>query len=205
MSNLNFDPDGKGSMISVNDAVAMLTKRITSNMRPFDSETIKCNNDLVQRWQKEVLERVAVDGHLDASMVFDSWIMFHEGMMVGPYIECVKDGRIRPPTKQQAEDWAYILSDYSLSKLHALGKAAVSLGFNICDNYLKDWYAQKKWELIYSKSSDPYDWELLRPKYHTLMRGEEMDLWTKEKRDEVVQKVVALIRNNVEPEGLPGK
>lgn len=197
--------DGKGTMIATSDAASMLRRVIKPNCRQYEAIVIRGNNALVDEWKKEVLDKIAVNGCVDASIVYDCWTHFHEGKAICQMTELLAKNYLTVPDLAQAEYWATTLQHSSVEELHAMGSAAIAMGWMICQNYIKFWYAQEKWKRIYSLSDSPLAWEKERGKHYGLLRGEEFALWTKEVQQDVGDKVKTILSIHVQPEGLAGR
>ena len=199
-----MDVRDESSRIKPSDAASMLRKQVKANTPPYQAAVTKMNNALVDEWKREVLDQVAVDGTIDASMVWDSWSLFHEGKIITELMTLLKDGTLRVPSDGDIEYWRVYLAKASIEDLHKLGSATVALIWTEVNNYIRVWFAKQKWQRVYSKSSSPLAWEHLRVKERGLFHGEEFPVWNKEQFEEVAEKVRTILTGDVRVEGVSG-
>ncbi len=196
--------DGKGMTMSTSDAASTLKKPVGKNVPPYAAAVLKHNNSLVDRWKTEVLDKVAINGQVDAGIVWASWNHFFEGLSIKEFIRLREEGHLSIPTQEQAEYWAQTFAKLSIDELVKLGLGSVAIGWRVCETYMKAWYAQEKWRLIYGESDSPIEWERKRSANRALINGEVFDLWDRDTKADVMDKVNTITNLRVAPQGLPG-
>lgn len=145
--------------IKTTDAASMLRRRVRKNERPYTTTVIKLNNRLVDEWKKSLLDRMADHkGMVRTIKVWQSWGVFYEGKTVQKVIELRDQGLLPKTDKKIIDYWIEFFEKSTIEELHEYGHGTVSFGWLLLQNEIRLWCADEKWEKIYSKSDDPYDW-----------------------------------------------
>ena len=191
--------------ILVSDAVDMILHKIKVNTPPFQASAMKKDNLLVQQWAKQVLEKfMDDDGRVDADMVADSWEWFYRGCTTVPVMKFIEKGLVELPSEKVVDHWRDWLANATVEEMHNEGVITVSEALNACQTFYRHWYIQKAYDLCYSQSDDPYQWELMRPKFKEISRGNGYQLWSREVHENVLEKCNAVLRTHATVEGVAG-
>lgn len=189
-----------GSPIRISDAASMLRRKVRNNDPPYTQTVVKKNNDRVDEWYNKVLKNIANStGQISAGHVWTSWKIFEEGKNMLSYPK-VSDHTVHAP-QEEMDYWQDTLFNGSMEELHDLGTGAVAFGWNLIVTELKLWFADQKWDRVYSKSDDPLVWEREMGKNLRLFKGEEFPpwKWSQEMFKETAEKVQVLLSTTVEP------
>ena len=186
--------------IKTSDAASMLRQRIRNNERPYTATVIKLNNRLVDEWKKTVLDRMADHkGVVRTLKVWQSWGIFYEGMTVKKVIE-LRDSGVLPKAEPKVIDyWVNFFENSTIEELHEYGHGTVSFGWLILQNEIRLWCADQKWEKIYSKSEDPYDWYQESSHHSDLVQGKTLPFWNLDKLKEIEERMATILHVQVEP------
>jgi hypothetical protein len=96
--------------------------------------------------------------------------------------------------------WIDKLSKASIGELHEMGTYVVSAAWTIITNGIRTHFANKQWEVIYSKSTDPRDWDRLANDNPHLVRGRPLPFGlTEDSLKEMQTKVTVILTNLVKP------
>lgn len=186
--------------IKTSDAASMLRQKIRKNERPYTAVVIKLNNRLVDEWKKTLLDRLADHkGTIRTLKVWQSWGIFYEGKTVQKVI-ALRDSGFLPKTDRVAIDyWINFFEKSTIEKLHEYGHGTVSFGWLLLQNEIRLWCADEKWEKIYSKSDDPYDWYQESFKHPDLVQGKSLPFWDMDKLKEIEERMATVLHVQVEP------
>jgi hypothetical protein len=72
--------------------------------------------------------------------------------------------------EKQVRFWIQTLKTKTLEELHDMGTTTVVRGFDIIMNALKSYHADLQYREIYSKSSDPIEWDRIVNKNPSLIK-----------------------------------
>ena len=192
--------------ILVGDAASMLRRHVQKNDRPYVSDTTKLNNRLVDQWKKDVLVRMADHrGMLPSGRVWQSWQLFDEGRSIKKFIELKEQGMLPDPPAEVIEFWKEFFETLTVSEMHEYGSGTISAGWSILQTHITRWFADKKWELLFSKKpDDPLWWEKNYHSHTAYLNGEVLPFWNGEELKDVQQKVSAVLMNQVQPQQMTG-
>ena len=188
--------------IKTTDAASMLRKAIRKNERPYTATVIRLNNKLVDEWKKTLLDRLAdTRGMVRTIKVWQSWGIFYEGKNVKKVMD-LRDKGVLPITNEKVvEFWVKFFDEAPIEEMHEYGHGTISFGWLILQNHIRLWCAEEKWNKIYSKSEDPYDWYEESFKHSDLVHGKILPFWDMEKLKEIETKVATILHVQVEPSG----
>lgn len=177
--------------ISVGDAVSMLMTVVDKNMKPYTSKVVQANNDLVNRWKKEMVIPLSDSKcTISSGAVVGMWTLFLEGITIKRYIEMKERGMIPTVEPHILEYWKDFFETMSVEDMHSHGTGLVSYGFTVIQNYFKMWYAEQKWERFYSKyPDDPVAWYKNYKSNKALITGKELPFWDEETMKDVNERV----------------
>lgn len=186
----------------VEDAASMLRRRVQKNDRPYISSTTKLNNRMVDQWKKNVLLKTSDNqGRVPSGRVWQSWQLYLEGHEIKQFIELKKQGLLPEPPKEVIEFWKDFFENLSVEEMYAYGSGSISEGWGIIQRHLKMWFAEQKWERIFSaKPDDPLWWEKNYHAHTDYLSGKILPFWNEEKLKDIQQKVAAILMNQVKPQ-----
>ncbi len=195
--NKNFED----APISISDAASMLRRTIKNNERPYTKIVLKLNNRMVDDWKKTLLVKLADNrGFVRASKIWQSWLLYEEGKHISQYVELRAKGLLPRPSKEVLEYWKEFFKELSVEEMHPYGHAMISQGWYIITLEIRRWCADQKWEKIFSKSKDPWDWEKEQYKHQDLMQGKLYPFWNEEIIKDVKAKVITILQIQVQPQ-----
>jgi hypothetical protein len=188
--------------IKTTDAASMLRRRTRKNERPYTATVIKLNNRLVDEWKKTLLDRMADQkGMVRTIKVWQSWGIFYEGKTVQKVIELRDQGLLPKTDKKVIDYWVEFFEKSTIEDLHEYGHGTVSFGWLLLQNEIRLWCADEKWEKIYSKSDDPYEWYQESFKHPDLVQGKKLPFWDMDKLKEIEERMATVLHVQVEPTG----
>jgi len=198
MQNSEQDLDYFRSPISIDDACSMLRKRVQKNDRPYVTETNKLNNRKVDDWKKTVLQKICNDkGMMPSGKVAKSWELYEEGKVIEKYMEIRKKGMIPDYPKEVIDFWKVFFETLSIEEMHEYGSGVISTGWIILQSYIKSWFAEEKWNRLFSHSSDPLWWEQHHHEHSAYLDGKILPFWDLEQLKDITQKVGVILGNQV--------
>ena len=170
--------------ISVGDAASMLKRKIPNNEKPYTVEAIKFNNSKVDRWKRDVLDKIAVNGTVPAGNVWNCYTVYEEGIAVKELMDLLAKELIPRITEEQKKWWMDLFDKSSISELMKIGNAT------------------QKYEKIYSLSDDPYDWEKSRHSHKDLFSNNLVPewYWSIEVHSNIAEKLKTIIDYQVVPQ-----
>ncbi|MFW9930720.1 MAG: hypothetical protein ACFFD1_15125 [Candidatus Thorarchaeota archaeon] len=186
--------------ISVSDATAMFRRNIPSNTRPYEAKVIKLNNEMVDDWKNNVLDKIAdQNGKIKSGRISGSWKLYEEGKGHQKFFELKTNGMLPEIPLEMVNWWKNFFESSTVEEMHSYGTGAISSGWTIIQEYFKMWYAEKKWNEFFSKSEDPLWWERNYHKHSLLLEGKILPFWTEEQLKDIGQKVGSILINTVDP------
>lgn len=190
----------------VEDAASMFRRRVQLNDRPFVAITTKLNNKMVDNWKKTILSEIADNrGTVPSARIWGSWKLYLEGFECKNFAKMKKEGLLPEVDKKVINYWKNFFEKLTVEEMHSYGSGTVSTGWGIIQNYMKVWFAQRKWDEFYSKKpNDPLWWEKNFIKYKSILNGEALPFWNENRLKEIQQKVGAILFNQVNPQGTRG-
>jgi len=191
--------DEYNQQLTIRDATSMFRRQLNKNERPYTATIIKLNNALVDEWEKKILNRISSNGTVLAGRVYQSWQLFTEGKAVQKIKNMLDNNLFNRPTEGVLEWWKNLFETSSIEVLHSYGSATIAFGWTIIQNELRLRSAEEKWEKIFSKSDDPYDWEELRFKHQDLINGRIYPFWNEEILKEIQEKISTILHVQAEP------
>lgn len=197
--------DGYSKPISTSDAANMLRRKIDKNARPYETTAITLNNRKVDAWKKEVLDKIAnTKRTVPAGRVWESWKLYEEGTNIMALQELKDAGFVPTVNSDVIEFWKVFFEKSTVEELHNYGTGTVSTGWGIIQNYLKMWFAEQKYEKLFSQYNNPLDWEKNYHAHSQILRGEILPFWDPETLKEIHQKVGTILSTQVQPDYTPG-
>jgi len=187
--------------ISTEDAASMLRKAVPRNERPDTATVIRLNNKRVDDWKKNVLDEMSSSRKIPAGRVWESWKLYDEGKNIEQLQKLKEIGVLPDIPASTVEFWKNLLENSSVEELHAYGSGTIAMGWNIIQTYIKTWFANQKWEKLFSQSDDPLFWEKNHHSHNQLLRGEVLPLWDKETFLDINHKVSIILNIQVNPDG----
>ena len=193
------NPDTKitGTHIKVAKAVAMLKRPISKNEKPFDRKVLSLNDQVVDEYHDRLLKSLALsDGTVAVQDIYTSFMTFYEGKEIQRYRTHVSHLNIY--REEQVKFWINFFDKSTISEIHRAGLSVVSAGWAIIIGAIRYWFADLKWQEMYSKSDDPLEWHRLVEKYNAVQRDLPMGL-TRPFLAELEEKVKAVVSRPIEP------
>lgn len=187
--------------IAVSDVASMFRRKVDKNERPLEREVILSNNSLVDRWHKEVLLQLANgDGKIPVMRVNKCFEYFFEGLETRQ-IQNFKE-HMPTYTDENVRFWIRFFLDSSINTIHEAGIAVVSAGWATITGGLRNHFAQRRWEVVYSQTTDPLEWDKLANNNPHLMHSRPLpfDL-TEDNLKDMEQKIRAVLGNPIQPRG----
>lgn len=200
-----FSPEdieaGYNKPISTSDAAAMLRRKVARNGKPYDTAVIQGNNRLVDKWKKEVLDKMNPGSRtLPAGRVWPSWQLYNEGTNCYMMRDMVEAGFFPEPPKNVLEFWKAFFETSSVEELHSYGSGTVSMGWTIIQNYFKLWFMKEKYDKFFSQSDDPLWWEKNHHTQAAVLNGEVFPFWSPEELKEIHEKILPVLSIQVQPD-----
>jgi len=194
--------DAFNAPISTDEAASMLRRQVPRNERPDTAAVIKANNARVADWKKRVLDKMAgVKGSVPASRVWESWLLYKEGLETGHIVKLRALGMVPEPNMEAVMFWKDLFEKLSIEDLHVYGSGPIAIGWGIVQNYIHLWLVQQKQETLFGVDEDPLYWEKNYHKCSSLLRGELFPFWDKETYADVRSKVSTILNIQVNPDG----
>lgn len=181
------------------DAASIFRQRVDKNERPYDKEVITYNNSMVEEWYKKVLLGIAdKQSSIPSGRVTTCFQYFLQGK------ELEQHQKYKEYLPDYPEDkvrfWIDKFTSSSVTEIAQMGHGIVSGGWNVIITAMRYYFAEKKWEKIYSLNQDPLVWDKLANANPHLMNGRPMpfDL-TIESLKEIEDKVMSVLKRPIEP------
>lgn len=185
--------------IRASDAANMFRTKVDRNERPLEKTVLTRNNALVDRWYKEVLIKIADgEGCLPVLRVNGCFEYFFEGLET---IQIQKHKDHMPKySEEDVRYWVRFFLDNDMDAIHEAGITVVSAGWSTIIGGLRNHFAQRRWDAVYSKTTDPLEWDKLANNNPHLMNSRPLpfDL-TEEEMKDMEQKVKAVLGNRIQP------
>ena len=154
----------------------------------------------VDEWKKIVLTKLADgNGTVRSSKIYPSWMVFYEGEQIGKYVELRDKGVVHRPSKEKVIFWKYFFSELTIEEMHTYGPAMISRGWSVIEDEIRMWCADQKWEKIFSKSRNPWEWEQEQYKHQDLMLGKLYPFWDEKIIRDIKEKVATILQVQVQP------
>lgn len=205
MASADENDDVYNTPMLASDAAAMLRRKVQRNDRPYVADTTKLNNRKVDSWKKSVLDEISgPKGLVPSGRVWPSWQLYDEGLGVLKYQELKAKGLIPAVDPEVLEYWKDFFENLTVEEMHSYGSGVVSFGWGLIQNYLKMWYADQKYEALFSKFETPLEWERNHHPHKLLLEGRILPFWNEEMIKDIQQKVAAVLMNQVRPQGGEG-
>lgn len=192
--------------ISVSDATSILKRNISKNDRPYIASSTRCNNHQVDLWSKKVLTPISDRRQsVPAGRVWGSWQLYDEGRQIKKYIELKEKNLFRQITPEVLEFWKDFFENLSIEEMHNYGAGTVASGWAIIQDYIREWFSEKKWEMLFSQApDDPLYWEKNYHKHNMYIEGKVLPFWDEETLKDIQQKVGAILYNQPRPQDQTG-
>lgn len=185
--------------ILTSDAASMMRRKVNKNDKPYTQSVVRLNNQLVDEWKESLLDKISdSQGKILSVKVWQTWVLFQEGKGTERYMELREKGVIRHVENEVLDFWKDFFENKSVEEMHFYGTGNVSFGWTIIQNELRMMSAEEKWEKIFCKSGDPYDWYKLSFKHQELF-GNNLPFWTPEIYEDIHQKVATVLMVQVDP------
>lgn len=192
-------------MVTVDQAVNMLKRKTKRNDRPYISETTYLNNEKVGRWRREVLDKLpSLNGRISRGEALQSFQRYDEGLSV---LECIKlrdEGLLPEPSPEIIEMWKELFENSEIEDLHPLGSGTVGYGWNIITTHMKMWNVLRRHEELFGKYTSPIEWEMHYLDCKDLFEKNVLPFWDEETFSDISDKVMTVLTNVVEPQGMTG-
>lgn len=186
------------NLISVNDAAAMFRRPLRKNAPPHTVTNHLQNNLLVDRWKKDLLQKVAVNGKLSAATITPLWNLYIGGMEIPSTIQ--NYDRTPPVEEKQLRDWQTFFEKATLEDLWKLGKPIVGLGWAVVLKFIRYHDTTHKYKAIYEGSDDPYVWYSKSLAKRDLFLETELPFWSLQQFQDIFEMVTAFLAFQTGPQ-----
>ena len=189
---------GFQNLISVNDTAAMFRRLIRKNDPPHTVANNTQNNILVDKWRKELLQKVASNGKLPAASVTPLWNLYVGGIEIPSTIENYD----KTPTieEKQLHYWRDYFEKAKIEDLWVLGKPMVGLGWATILKYVRFHDASHKYKSIYEGSETPYDWYSKSLVKRDLFLETELPFWTLQQFQDIFELITSFLSFQTGPQ-----
>jgi hypothetical protein len=188
--------------MSISDASSTLRKNVPRNAPPYVQKVIELNNQLVDKWERELLVHYADEqGKVNASIVWDLWKCYEEGLSI---LESRKYLQYIPRlTDEQMNFWKEFF-EQDIDVIYTYGSGIVNRGWNLFMDEHRFRLADAKYTEIYSSSDNPVDWY---KSYNNNRRFTNIErclpeFWTVPQYKDIFEKVTILLKTQISPEKL---
>lgn len=185
--------------MKIRDAANVFRVNINKNERPMEKAVMTRNNAIVERWQYEVLSKVCdSNGCIPVGRVPNCLRYFTEGLEI---IQIQKFKEHLPVYREEdVKFWIDFLSNSDIEEVHEAGVTVVSAAWSIITGALRNHFSDRRYEVVYSKSTDPAVWDKTANDNAHLMHGRPMPFGlTVESMSEMEQKVRIVLGNVIQP------
>ncbi len=186
--------------IKISDVSSMFRRQVAENERPFQKIVLTQNNALVDKWHDEVLSNIAdPSGCVPVFRVNKCFEYFFEGIET---TQLQKYKEYMPKYEpENVKFWINFLLTNKISEIHKAGITVISGAHATITGALRNHFAQKRWEVVYSKTNVPIEWDRLANDNPHLMHGRPLpfDL-TEEKLKEMEEKIKIVLGNAIQPQ-----
>lgn len=185
--------------MKIRDVANVFRVNINKNERPMEKAVMTRNNAVVERWQYEVLSKVCdSNGCIPVGRVANCLRYFTEGLEI---IQIQKFKEHLPVYREEdVKFWIDFLSNSDIEEVHEAGVTVVSAAWSIITGALRNHFSDRRYEVVYSKSTDPAVWDKTANDNAHLMHGRPMPFGlTVESMSEMEQKVRIVLGNVIQP------
>lgn len=199
VSSPNEDPTSPNYPIQVSDLANMFRRRILKQDGILDREVISLNNKKVDEWYEKVLLKIADSkGNIATGRAVDCFRYFTEGLEI---IQCRKYREHMPVfTEENAKFWVRFLLEKDIEEIYELGTIVVTRAWSYITGYLRDYFAEQRWEKVYSKSDNPHVWDRLANDHPHLMHGRPLPFGLfPDTYEDIQNKVQVLLKYAIQP------
>jgi hypothetical protein len=193
------DPRSPNYPIKISDLANMFRRKSGRNDRPYDAKVHELNNKKVDIWYHDVLQKIAdANGCIPVGRAPDCLRYFTEGLET---IQYQKYKRYMPRyTEEEVQFWLEFLSERSVEELHEAGITVVSAAWNCILGAVRNHFADIRYELVYSKSENPAEWDKLANMNPHPMHGRPLPFGISEDiLKEMEAKVMVILGNPLQP------
>lgn len=187
--------------IKISEVASMMRRRVNRNERPMEKVVITRNNDIVDNWQRDVLTHIA-DGEscIPAKRVAGCFQYYFEGLEMTQYKKY--EAFLPKYDPVIVTFWINFLLVEEIDKIHEAGIGVVSAAWSTITGALRSHFAAKRWELVYSKSDVPAEWDRLANDNPHVMNGRPLPFnLTVEDMAAMEEKVRIVLSNTIQPTG----
>ncbi len=185
--------------MKVRDVANVFRVNINKNERPMEKTVMTRNNAAVERWQYEVLSKICdSNGCIPVGRVANCLRYFTEGLEIAQ----IRKFKEHLPTYNEASVlfWINFLTNSDIEEIHEAGITVVSAAWSTITGALRDHFSERRYDVVYSQSTDPAVWDRLANDNAHLMHGRPMPFGlTVEGMAEMEQKVRIVLGNVIQP------
>lgn len=195
----NADDAMMNNPIRISDVASMFRRPISKNERPLEKAVLSRNNDVVDRWYKEVLIKLAdKDGTIPVRRVTGSFQYFTEGNETAQFQKYKE--YLPSYTEEQVMFWIDFLTKKEIEELHECGIGVISGAWQVITGALRNHFAQRRWEAVYSKTDLPIEWDRLANDNPHTMNGRPLPFGlSPETMKEMEDKIRVILQNPIQP------
>jgi hypothetical protein len=199
LSDKQYDEMMFNTPMRIADAASMFRHPLSKNDRPYDKEVVVHNNSVIEEWYKTVLLGISDNqSAIPTGRVTSCLQYFLQGKELQQHQKYKEYFPEYPEHKVRF--WIDKFTTASVTELAQLGHGVISAGWNVIITAMRYHFAERKWEVVYSQSTDPLKWDKLANANPHLMNGRPMpfDL-TIESLKEIEDKVMSILKHPIEP------
>jgi hypothetical protein len=193
------DPRSPNYPIKISDLANMFRRRTGANDRPYEVTVHNLNNKKIDTWYHDVLQKIAdSNGCIPVGRAPDCLRYFTEGLET---IQLQKYKKYMPRyTEEEVKYWIEFLVGSSLAELHEAGITVVGAAWSCILGAVRNHFADLRYELVYSKTSDPAAWDKLANDHPHIMHGRPLPFELSEDiLKEMEEKVRVILGNPLQP------
>jgi hypothetical protein len=197
----NDNPDPGLMPMRITDATSMLRRVVSRNEKPFIAAVYKFNNSLIDEWETVVLKKISDSkGCIRAGQVWAEWNYFYDGKYLPTLIEGINAGTIVRPPADAVKYWVDIFTRLEVEELVAMHAANIGHGWKLIMDETFVRTVLEKWDLIYSKSTDPLEWRKLANENPKFWKQEQQSpFWSIDELPDILEKIKTILGAPIVP------
>jgi hypothetical protein len=185
--------------VKVSTLIETVRRPIPPNTRPYEEQAIRACNKIIEQWREKVLNKICdKSGFVDSQEAAETWTIFSEGREL--HLRNLLREHLIPIPDDVAMWWAKFFVSSPIEHIHSLGVGNALNGWGVLVMAMKEHFAEKKWHLVYSQSTDPVEWFAAAKNHRELMEGKLFPFGlTQEDITDCNQKIQTLSKNIPQP------
>jgi hypothetical protein len=181
----------------ISDATNMFRQPVPKNTKPYDEQVLRYNNDLVDRWGREMLSKLAdSNGKVLASKVYPSWVIFASGTESESFETHYQQGSFAQVSREAVDYWIDTFKNKSTEELCRLGMNTIQCGWDTLNLAMRIEQTNKKNNSIYLSSNSPMAWSSEANARHRLAFDRDLPFeMTEQEYIDMREKYLSVLRN----------